>query len=321
MARPCATCASPSTTAQNKDTGDRGATAPTSSRQRLRRPGRTLRQVPGQGPSGGNRRSPALANPGDTRTAASTRPSRWSPRMCSSSALARRAGTASVATRRSSSRTVPGDDDIPFYPPTTGIMSHSHKDSRGAGKASWANRIVSHGEEAPGGELSPTTPTGGLHTPDPAPGPGELSSARSASCSAVVVNTTTGRLIDGHLRVELAKARASPRCPVVYVELTEDEERLVLATPRSDRRHGRRPTAASWPSCCGSIESPRRAGARPARGRSPASSASSCRQRRSRSTPTRCPRRPTEPISRLGDLWLLGATQAALWRFHQPERA
>lgn len=47
--------------------------------------------------------------------------------------------------------------------------------------------------------------------------------------NSVVVNKTTGRLIDGHLRVELAKKRHEGNIPVVYVELTEKEEELVLA--------------------------------------------------------------------------------------------
>lgn len=46
----------------------------------------------------------------------------------------------------------------------------------------------------------------------------------------VVVNRTTGNLVDGHLRVELAVARGETSIPVLYVELTEGEEALVLAT-------------------------------------------------------------------------------------------
>ncbi len=45
-----------------------------------------------------------------------------------------------------------------------------------------------------------------------------------------MVNRTTGHVVDGHLRVELAVARNEPSVPVTYVELSEDEERLVLAT-------------------------------------------------------------------------------------------
>lgn len=46
----------------------------------------------------------------------------------------------------------------------------------------------------------------------------------------VVVNETTGRLVDGHLRAELAVADGANMIPVVWVELSEEEERLVLAT-------------------------------------------------------------------------------------------
>jgi len=47
----------------------------------------------------------------------------------------------------------------------------------------------------------------------------------------VIVNRTTGRLLDGHLRVELAAKRgAKTPLPVKWVELEEEEERAVLAT-------------------------------------------------------------------------------------------
>lgn len=45
-----------------------------------------------------------------------------------------------------------------------------------------------------------------------------------------IVNRTTGHLIDGHLRVASAVANKEPLIPVSYVELTEDEERAVLAS-------------------------------------------------------------------------------------------
>ena len=44
------------------------------------------------------------------------------------------------------------------------------------------------------------------------------------------MNRTTGNVVDGHLRIELALARHEPTVPVTYLELTEAEERLVLAT-------------------------------------------------------------------------------------------
>jgi hypothetical protein len=47
--------------------------------------------------------------------------------------------------------------------------------------------------------------------------------------AGVIVNKTTGLLIDGHLRVEEAIAQGQPTVPVRYVELTADEERVMLA--------------------------------------------------------------------------------------------
>lgn len=45
----------------------------------------------------------------------------------------------------------------------------------------------------------------------------------------VIVNRQTGLIVDGHARVEQAATRGE-KVPVVYVELTEGEEALVLAT-------------------------------------------------------------------------------------------
>jgi hypothetical protein len=45
----------------------------------------------------------------------------------------------------------------------------------------------------------------------------------------VIVNKTTGHLVDGHLRLELAKKRGERKIPIVYVKLTPAEEDLALA--------------------------------------------------------------------------------------------
>lgn len=47
---------------------------------------------------------------------------------------------------------------------------------------------------------------------------------------SVIVNRRTGLLVDGHLRVELAKHRGEPFVPVAFVDLDEAEEALILAT-------------------------------------------------------------------------------------------
>lgn len=47
---------------------------------------------------------------------------------------------------------------------------------------------------------------------------------------SVTVNRTTGHVLDGHLRLEIALEDREPLIDVEYVELSEGEERLVLAT-------------------------------------------------------------------------------------------
>jgi ParB-like chromosome segregation protein Spo0J len=46
----------------------------------------------------------------------------------------------------------------------------------------------------------------------------------------VIVNQRTGHLLDGHLRLALAESRGEPEIPVKYVDLSEAEEDMVLAT-------------------------------------------------------------------------------------------
>ena len=92
----------------------------------------------------------------------------------------------------------------------------------------WANRIVGSGEEAPDQLLA---------------NPGNWRTHPKAQREAlrevldtvgyvaqVIVNQRTGHLVDGHLRVEEALSHGQPTIPVLYVDLSEDEERLVLAS-------------------------------------------------------------------------------------------
>jgi DNA modification methylase len=46
----------------------------------------------------------------------------------------------------------------------------------------------------------------------------------------VVVNERSGHLLDGHLRLSLAEQQGESELPCLFVDLTEDEERLVLAS-------------------------------------------------------------------------------------------
>lgn len=93
---------------------------------------------------------------------------------------------------------------------------------------SWRNRIVAHEDVAPD-QLLANPRNWRIHP-----------RAQRAALAGllrevgwvqeVIVNRRTGFVVDGHLRVALALAEGQPRVPVKYVELTEAEEALVLAT-------------------------------------------------------------------------------------------
>lgn len=92
----------------------------------------------------------------------------------------------------------------------------------------WANRIVGHAEVAPD-QLLAHHDNFRRH-----------SKAQQDAMAAVfedigwvqsiIVSEQSGRVIDGHMRVELAMRQGVPTVPVVYVELSEEEERKALAT-------------------------------------------------------------------------------------------
>jgi ParB-like chromosome segregation protein Spo0J len=92
----------------------------------------------------------------------------------------------------------------------------------------WRNRIVGHGTEAPD-QLLANPYNWRVH-------PKQQRRALAAALTevgwvqSVIVNRRTGHVVDGHLRIALALERGEPEVPVVYVDLSEDEERLVLAT-------------------------------------------------------------------------------------------
>jgi hypothetical protein len=46
----------------------------------------------------------------------------------------------------------------------------------------------------------------------------------------IVVSELTGHVLDGHLRISLALRDRQPTVPVTWVNVSEDEERLILAT-------------------------------------------------------------------------------------------
>jgi hypothetical protein len=92
----------------------------------------------------------------------------------------------------------------------------------------WRSRIVGHADVAPA-DLVPNPRNWRTH---PADQQRALTGALSEIgwVAEVLVNQTTGHVVDGHLRVELALARHETMVPVTYVGLSEAEEQLVLAT-------------------------------------------------------------------------------------------
>jgi hypothetical protein len=97
-----------------------------------------------------------------------------------------------------------------------------------ARRTHWRNRIVGHGEEAPD-QLLANPDNYRIH---PMAQQDALSDVlrRVGVVQSVLVNRRTGHMIDGHLRVALAISNGEPSVPVTYVDLTEREESLVLAT-------------------------------------------------------------------------------------------
>ena len=93
---------------------------------------------------------------------------------------------------------------------------------------SWQSRIVGHGEESPD-QLLANPSNWRIH---PKSQQDALAKVLDTVgwVQEVIVNKSTNFVIDGHLRVALAISKGEPTIPVVYVDLTEDEEQLILAS-------------------------------------------------------------------------------------------
>lgn len=91
----------------------------------------------------------------------------------------------------------------------------------------WRNRISGHGEEDPN-RLLCNPKNWRLH---PKAQQNALAGvlAEIGWVQDVIVNRRTGFVVDGHARVALAIS-AGERVPVVYVDLSEQEEALIIAT-------------------------------------------------------------------------------------------
>ena len=92
----------------------------------------------------------------------------------------------------------------------------------------WRSRIVGEGEEDPTQLLaSPLNARIHPHTQEQAL-TGVLDQV--GWVQRVIVSRRTGHVLDGHLRVSAAISRGEPSVPVVYVDLDDAEEKLILAT-------------------------------------------------------------------------------------------
>lgn len=92
----------------------------------------------------------------------------------------------------------------------------------------WRNRIVGEADEPPD-QLLANPANFRTHPSNQAEAlVGVLSDV--GWVQRIIVNQRTGHVVDGHLRVAEALKAGAPTVPVLYVDLSEDEERLILAT-------------------------------------------------------------------------------------------
>ncbi len=92
----------------------------------------------------------------------------------------------------------------------------------------WRDRIVGSGHEDPA-KLVANPKNWRIHPPEQQAALADVLD-RVGWVQQVLVNKVTGHVVDGHFRVELAVTRSEPEVPVLYLELSEEEEAIVLAT-------------------------------------------------------------------------------------------
>ena len=92
----------------------------------------------------------------------------------------------------------------------------------------WQNRITRYGEEAPD-QLLANDKNWRVH-PKAQQDALEGALRKVGIVQNVVVNERSGKMIDGHLRVQMAISSGQPTVPITYVNLSDEEEALILAT-------------------------------------------------------------------------------------------
>ncbi len=105
-------------------------------------------------------------------------------------------------------------------------MMANRKDDEGQ-ETPWRSRITGYGTESPTQLLA--NPWNARRHPGPQRDAIRGSLRTVGWVAGVTVNVQTQHVVDGHLRIEEAISHGEPTVPVTYVDLTEEEERLVLA--------------------------------------------------------------------------------------------
>jgi len=95
-------------------------------------------------------------------------------------------------------------------------------------RAIWENRITRYGAAEPSQLLA--NPKNWRTHPQAQQDALEGALQKVGIVQNVVVNERTGRMIDGHLRVQMAIRSGQPAVPITYVDLSDSEEELILAT-------------------------------------------------------------------------------------------
>lgn len=92
----------------------------------------------------------------------------------------------------------------------------------------WRNRIVGEGEEAPD-QLLANPRNWRIHSKLQQMSMGAVFDS-IGWIQRVLVNRTTGHVLDGQMRIVMAISEGEPTVPTEYVELTPEEELVALAT-------------------------------------------------------------------------------------------
>jgi hypothetical protein len=92
----------------------------------------------------------------------------------------------------------------------------------------WQNRITRYGEAAPS-QLVANDKNWRTH-PQAQQDALEGALRKVGIVQNVVVNERSGKMIDGHLRVQMAISSGQPTVPITFVSLSDEEEALILAT-------------------------------------------------------------------------------------------